>query len=654
VCSSDLIENGGNGYTQATGTIAGKGVEIEFVVSGGQIIAGVITNEGTGVVATDTIVISGDGNGAIATPIVQPTTCYLTSQKKQELSPDDPLRNEFVRVLRTYETLPGPFIASTRLDEDSVVVTINTRRNIASNITSSETLVGGVWTKTTKKGEDNFVAEEIVETRAIEGNLLADSVIDERDGAVQTIYRTMKDVTTITPLEEILGGFYIKVEIKVITALVAWEVKTERPVPGNPVVKTVIDDEGDIVTETRTLVQSSTITTIITTVGGVYTKTFEDPITDIIAWKVVQVKATQNTMDSYEVSIPDLLPEEFRATLPITTHEDTLIGTASLPTLGTGDLMRKQEQISYNVYRLTVRGRAGITLPQVITNKETTSQFGGGDINVTLTLDLFNNLSLDEGLLVLVPSEIRKLDSQVNGLAVKASKILNDTAWPVTYSANVDHTYGIITPILKQVVTSGSVVGNVSGGVYYEVKAIDKWKSIYIASSIDLDHLPEEVEWFGGQYHSFPPELSDAIIEYAEATCGCVDKFTSVLQANLTQYRGPVKARYREQFYNGPPPDDIDITQFFPQSHVFGFAFASVCGCGSDNTSRVTAIAPQYRIPLCLHDDLSLNVGVSFTWNFSATSPAALPHGSYITLQPHIERWRFGIFRRVITQILVP
>jgi hypothetical protein len=585
------IENGGNGFTQATGTVLGKGVEIEFVVSGGQIISGVITNEGSGVTSTDTIVINGDGNGAVATPIVQPTTCYLTSQKKQELPQDDPLRNEFVRVIRTYETLPGPFIASTRLDDDGVVVTVNTRRNIAANITSGESPIsGGIWTKTTKKGDDNFVGEEIVETRAI---------------------------------------------------------------PGNPMVKTAIDADGDKLTETRTMVEASTIVTTITTSGGVYTKTFEEPISDIVAWKVVQVKATQNTMDSYEVSIPDLLPEEFRATLPITTHEDTLIGTASLPTLATGDLMRKQEQIAYNTYRLTVRGRAGITLPQVITNKETTSQFGGGDINVTLTLDLFNNLSLDEGLLVLVPSEIRQLDSQVNGLAVKTSKILNDTAWPILQGTHVDPQNGIAVSIQRQTVAAGTT-GGLSGSTYVEIRPHDKWKSISISSSLVTESLPEDKQWFSGMHYSFPPELdAGAIIDWAEATCGCSDSFSAVLLANFHQYSGIVKTRITEQFYNGPPPDDVTITQFFPQSHSFGFAWASFCG-DSDGNCRTKSGAPKFYIPLCLHDDISFSVGISFTWSFPATSPAALPHGTYIMLPPHIEERRFGLFRRVLTEVLVP
>jgi hypothetical protein len=133
-----------------------------------------------------------------------------------------------------------------------------------------------------------------------------------------------------------------------------------------------------------------------------------------------------------------------------------------------------------------------------------------------------------------------------------------------------------------------------------------------------------------------------------------VDKFTATLQSNFNQYSGQVKTRVTEQFFNGPPPDDVTIIQFFPQSHHFGFAFASVCGCGSDSTARVVAIAPEFHIPLCLHEDLTLTIGLAFSWFFPATVPAVLPHGSYIMLAPHVERWRFGVFRRVLTEVLVP
>ena len=160
----------------------------------------------------------------------------------------------------------------------------------------------------------------------------------------------------------------------------AWQITLTSQTPYADVVKTTFDADGDLVTETRNLQPYTGIITYISTAGGVWTKVFQEPITDILALQVIQVKSTENPMDSFEVSIPDLMPEEFRPQNPITTEESTAIGSASLPTLATGILLAKETQVSYNVYRVTISGRASISLPQTITNKEITSEFGGGDV----------------------------------------------------------------------------------------------------------------------------------------------------------------------------------------------------------------------------------------------------------------------------------
>ncbi len=121
----------------------------------------------------------------------------------------------------------------------------------------------------------------------------------------------------------------------------------------------------------------------------------------------------------------------------------------------------------------------------------------------------------------------------------------------------------------------------------------------------------------------------------------------------MKQYAGIVKTRITEQFYNGPPPDDVAIDQFFPETHHFGYAWFSVCGDDDGNCTTKTG-APEFHIPLCLHDDITLSIGAFITFPFGATSPAVLPHGDYIMLAPHVERWRFGVFRRVLTEVLVP
>lgn len=76
----------------------------------------------------------------------------------------------------------------------------------------------------------------------------------------------------------------------------------------------------------------------------------------------------------YEVSVPDVVPEEFRVAVPTTTTDQTVVGTATVPVLGTGDLDKSQEQIDSFRKRTHVATRAGLTLPIALGSKDTTPQ----------------------------------------------------------------------------------------------------------------------------------------------------------------------------------------------------------------------------------------------------------------------------------------
>ncbi len=390
--------------------------------------------------------------------------------------------------------VPGNPIPYTSVEEDGKIKSGTRTLKDTTLITSSETLVGTTWTKTNKEflttrlttGEEacDLVSWEIVESRPIPGNLILAETIDDRDGEVQIVNRTMSStaaVAAITPKEFIDAGFYTKIEFKEITELVCWKIETKRKVPGNDVVKTVIDADGDIVTETRTIVEGPpTLVTTITTVGGVYTKTFGEPINDLISWRVVQVKATQAVMDSYEAEIPDLVPEQFRAKLPVTTHEETLIGFASAITLpmAAGVLMERKAQIDYNTYRHTVRSRAFTERIQII-NYDLTSEFGGGRVAETITLDLFDNLTPIDGSLTILSSTLIHIDDQVNGLAIQTTKELDDSAWPILPSRLWDENMRIEYDETNQTIDTGSSE-DPNPGVFAwvsEVRAYDKWKS---------------------------------------------------------------------------------------------------------------------------------------------------------------------------------
>lgn len=114
------ITDGGAGYKEAHAILdcAGTGAEVEFVIADGVIISAIVTKEGTGFDIGTQLTIEGDGSGATGVPLIQPVEAILTSQKKVEFPDDSPLSNEFVKVLRVYELLPGPYVPFTRYDDD--------------------------------------------------------------------------------------------------------------------------------------------------------------------------------------------------------------------------------------------------------------------------------------------------------------------------------------------------------------------------------------------------------------------------------------------------------------------------------------------------------------------------------------------------------
>jgi hypothetical protein len=520
----------------------------------------------------------------------------LVSEEAKQFDPTSEFYADYFNVIRVYETLPGPWTSATHIDQDGTV-TVNTRRNLATAITTGEEVVtvgtDRVWRRTTKKDSDSVVTDEIVEERIVPGNTIPSAKVDN-DLFVRSINTTLKEISDITPGASFAGPDRI-------------------------------------------------VTTDQEAVGLLVSR-------EVDAGKDIFREAASST------SIKQVIPDEFLRVLPTYTFSHRLDGTVTEPpVLALGELTRKEDQLDKLTFRRTTESLPTATLPITITNYELTERFGGGFLTVTLTLDT-TVMTPEEGYLV-TESFVREMHAPdppayPTGLYMKLTKHLAPpaTQWPLLHGTHVDERYGVVIALTKQVLPEG-ITGGVDGdGTIREVKILDKWRSVQMTSKLNVATLPAPVTWFSTQRHSFPPELVDAVIDWAEGTCGCSDSFSAVLIANVDQYSGVVKTRVTEQFFNGVPPDNVPITQFCPQSHHFGFAWASAC----TDPCRTKSGAPEFHLPLSLHGDLTLSVGALHVWNFPATFPDSLPHGSYITLTPHVERWRFGVFRRVVTEVLVP
>lgn len=126
------VTNGGSGYTVASVVLtggSGSGASITAIISNG-----VITNLAIATVGNYTtapaLSIVGDGSGATAVCAVQPQTALLTKEDAIR-QPDNKLDGLYIFVRRIYDTLPGPVISGSKIDDEQGIVVDYTKQTVA-------------------------------------------------------------------------------------------------------------------------------------------------------------------------------------------------------------------------------------------------------------------------------------------------------------------------------------------------------------------------------------------------------------------------------------------------------------------------------------------------------------------------------------------
>jgi hypothetical protein len=485
--------------------------------------------------------------------------------------------------------IPGNPVPSTRLDEDGVKVDLVTTLKDTTLITTSETLVLGVWTKTNKKAVSDLVAEEIVETRSIPGNPIPDSEVD-KDGIAIDIVRTMKAAIAITTQEQIIGGIWTRTEADPITDLISWEKVTARLVPGNVIPSANVDQDHEIVTISNVLRDSSTITPGASEAGGFITTVEQKEVTDLVSEEITTVKRFLDAA-SYSISIVNIIPREFMAFIPTFVESHIYAGIASMPVLALGEFEHSQKQLTRLLYEDRITSLGPISLPITHTNKETTEEYGGGVLNVILTLDVTGVQTIDEGYLV-TSSNLTVLG---NGMDLKETKSLNSVSWPQLTSNLWDDNMRLEYIETQQVVPFGSLPDPDPGGATFawtsEIRKLDIWRVVKVNVNKPAPIYTDEATALIS--YEFRPFRFPGLIYFAGA-----GYFIRSADARLTQVL--VKTWWVKA--SSPPPvptvDEIIVDD-------------PIISSLNDTTQL------QYAGP-CIHDDL-LTFGVLF---FPATTPS--------------------------------
>lgn len=157
------VTNGGSGFTKdfpitfTSGTGAGGAATGIVDMATGKVVFITLTNVGSGYATAPTVVFTaGDGTGAAATAVIQPPTALLVEEVHSKLPEDDPYQSLYDRVTRTWETLPGPILHGSHVDELTKVKTDYFNQIVASGAVTGGVTGAGVITLAIANGGTGF------------------------------------------------------------------------------------------------------------------------------------------------------------------------------------------------------------------------------------------------------------------------------------------------------------------------------------------------------------------------------------------------------------------------------------------------------------------------------------------------------------------
>lgn len=390
------------------------------------------------------------------------------------------------------------------------------------------------------------------------------------------------------------------------------------------VIKSTFFENGVAVTRTRERAQVATSGINYALVGGNLVKTYYEEDSDLVCWRVTETKPFFEALRS-STSVRNLIPPEFLGLIPEFNREEFVTGAVIDPPVLSGtELAKSEEQVDPVQKRVTTRNLGAPTLPVTYQNKELGGeQFGGEVTKKVVTLD-DTVMPVDQGLEV-ISSAVNQLGPS---LFIKMTEQLDTAvAWPILHGTEVDPKFGVVVAVKKQVVAAGTVGGIDPVDGYVDVKPLDKWRSIRIASKLDLSTLPAPVSWETAENFSFPNVLLAARFIWAYASTDRDYSFDAALLTDMVHGSvGAQRALVTESFTQGPPTDGITATVFRPMAHTVGF----VWWYANSDSGAARANARTFQLPPCIHDtiDLGMAVNVATGGSVHTVTDAAFAFGS--------------------------
>jgi hypothetical protein len=277
------------------------------------------------------------------------------------------LNNLYLEVTRIYETLPGPWVPSSRYDDDLGLV--QTRRRSVVNEGQVATLSADKRVSYEARDGSTGVYIELEESWSIapddEGNSLFP--IRDRDfydasrGPVQERRQLFVPTGNEQGTLENVDGVITQTSYEPYNEYLSAKVIQTYSVNGPQLIGQATNNEGQLVTITTQRKGADGYVAPNPTA----TKTVEVSREDAESL-IERVVDAPNVFDGkiLSASKPDVIPEAFRASVPAETTQETVAQTsASMPSLDTDDLEKSEQRVNEHTVRKTATSRDNGELP---------------------------------------------------------------------------------------------------------------------------------------------------------------------------------------------------------------------------------------------------------------------------------------------------
>src|SRR6267142_1309151 len=195
-------------------------------------------------------------------------------------------------------------------------------------------------------------------------------------------------------------------------------------------------------------------------------------------WVTKKVEATTFDKKVFLKQVDDLLPAEFRASIPQVLTQNTVNGVAAMPTLGVNDQLKKEEQTKVGVKEVSTQSRDLSGTKPTLIGQRIDNNFNGAIVQ--LFKDVVPDTTAIAPVYGMTEAAVTPYDDKN---AIKEVWIAS--AFPLVQLRNYDSELNAQVISNVQIVGQGSAYTPASGVLDYEERKIDSKHSLRVENFVE-------------------------------------------------------------------------------------------------------------------------------------------------------------------------